>query len=186
MAKIKKIFKDKKVLLIIGSVALNLILIAALLLCDCDTPKRGRRGYQPGWYGRDKMVEKGVFKSHTGQMQKLHQKAMEILSADELDVNALRATFAEINAERGNFTKIAEDNMVEKFSKMSQKERQKFVRKMYRGHGMSFGRGRDGKGHRREMNKGKFEKNKFRHKGEKGDFKKRMKNESAKAQAQEN
>jgi hypothetical protein len=144
---IKKIFKDKKLLVIIGSVALNLIFIGSILLCDSDAPRRGKQYMHGEWsqHRRNKMFDKNLFKSHMDSMKTHHKNMREILLADELDVVALRAAFNEINTERAKFGTIAENNMIEKFSKMSAKERQKFVKRMFgrekfgRGNGKGFG-----------------------------------------------
>jgi len=125
---IKSIISDKKNSIIIGSVFLNVILLCVVLypmIFSC------KRGYINEWYGSNKVVERSILKSHINRVNNLQHSIRNVLTGDNVDMDALKMVFKDLADERMKFNTIIENDMIEKFSTMSKRKRESFVNKMF-------------------------------------------------------
>lgn len=125
---IKGIVSDKKNRVIIGLSFLSFVLLCVILYPMFFSCKRG---YMNEWYGSNKIVDRGILKSHKTRMDELKQKMKVVLSSENVNVDDLRSIFKEFANERAQFNTIIENNMIDKIVKMSQKKRNSFASKMF-------------------------------------------------------
>ncbi len=125
--KIKKML-NKSVILYI-SIGINLVffICAILGMVNFDNKKMG---YIGEWYGRARIIPSSMMKDHTRKMTQHFKDLKQVLLQEEFNIKAFTLAVSNINEEKMLFNKEIESIMLERFQKMTPKQRQRFVEKI--------------------------------------------------------